>query len=156
MSTVDPLHIHTLVHTMAGAIIGIFTESLILRSLQTQMGSDMTFWSLSVPGGGEQPLEIEQSPTTAQYVHVTNVALGMNPSDGTNTLSIIQNGVSLVLCHLSKANTMQYPLQLMLDESVTFKNSGKTTIHLTGFVTSSSDVDDDEGLMDEDEDEVQM
>ena len=117
------------------------------------MGSDMRFWSLIVPGGGEEALEIEQTPTKVQYVHITNVALGLNPSDGPCTLSLIQNGVALVLCHLSKGNAMQYPLQMMLDESVLFKNSGKSAIHLTGFVTTSSD-EEDEGFMEDEEDEV--
>ena len=109
----------------------------------------MSFWSMAVKGGASEDLEVEQTVSVCRYVHVTNIALAANPSDGPNTLSLVTNGIECVLATLCKGATLQYPLEIMLDSTVTFKNSGKTTIHLSGYSTISAD--DDGDMMDEDE-----
>ena len=121
----------------------------------------MSFWSLEVKGGASTLLEVEQTVDVCRYIHIQNAALAPSPSDAPATLSVMTNGQECVLCTLSKS-AMQYSLQMLCDGTLSFKNSGKASIHLSGFSTTSMPGDDDDGDMgmmgsddeDEDEDEV--
>lgn len=126
------------------------------------MASDMSFWSLEVKGGSSETVEIEQTVDICRYIHINNLALAPGSNDVPCTLSVVANGTECVLATLSKA-AMQYPLQMICDGTCTFKNSGKASLHLSGFSTTTmaGDDDDDMGMMgsededeDEDEDEV--
>ena len=103
------------------------------------MASDMSFWSLEVKGGASTLLEVEQTVDVCRYIHVQNAALAPGPSDGPSTLSVITNGQECVLCTLSKS-AMQSSLQMLCDGSLSFKNSAKASIHLSGLSTTSMPV----------------
>lgn len=115
--------------------------------------SDMSFWSVEIPGKGEQTQDIGQSMTLATYLHLTNLALGPSPADGPHTISVVVNGVECVLATLGTGPGMayQHPLDCLLDSTVTFKNHGKTAIHISGFWTIAEG--DEEGGDEGDESE---
>lgn len=117
--------------------------------------ADMQFWSAVIPGGGSTTQDIEQTQDTATYLHLTNVALAGDGGNSSHVVSVVVNGKECILATLQRGACMQHQLDMLLDETVTFKNSGPGVVHVGGYITFSSaeDADDDEEDEDEDEDE---
>lgn len=78
--------------------------------------TDMSFWSLSIPGGGKAAkYEIEASPAFSQFIHVTNVCLPPNPAAGSYCLTITVRNQEIAVAHLSKDTHPQHALDFVLD-----------------------------------------
>ena len=123
---------------------------------------DMSFWSAKIASSKPFRQELEQDERTVQYLHITNVALEPTAADGPHTLSVEIDGGGArhetVLATLEKGKCLQYPLDFVLDATFTFKNTGKSPLHVSGYQTISSAEDfedsDEEGEHSDEEEEA--
>lgn len=113
------------------------------------MHNVQSFWGLVVPAHGEVTATIEQSPGIERYLHISNVAMGPKCEKGMNVLSVVENGQEVTLCTLAVGSAMQHRCEVILDATVQFKNSGATSLHLSGFMSEMLEVEEtsDEGMM---------
>ncbi|MEW5297411.1 MAG: hypothetical protein WDW36_000621 [Sanguina aurantia] len=95
--------------------------------------------------------------TSSTFLHLTNVALSSDGKDtGACSLKIQVGGeeLQLVLGTLGRAiGVYQYPLDIVIDGSAKFFNTGKTALHVVGYQTISHGDFDGEDEMEEDEDD---
>ncbi|KXZ53190.1 hypothetical protein GPECTOR_7g1082 [Gonium pectorale] len=118
------------------------------------MAEAVAFWSVLVPPKGKPvEQEVESSQTMLTSIHVTGMALGASPSKGPHTVTVEYNGKNTVLGTLEAPHTRQYPFDVALDQTVRFKNSGDSEVHLYGFQVVTPVYQPDEDDEDEDEDE---
>lgn len=114
----------------------------------------MSYFSLLLPGGGKVVEQVVESEfTLTQFVHITNLALGMNPQPGAHPVTLECNGVCTVLATLEKPYAYQHNMDFVVDQTVKFVNHGPTDVHVCGYVTVSETMRDDGSDEDEDEDD---
>ena len=82
----------------------------------------MSLWTLVLPPGKSTVYELQQAPDVVQYVHLTNVALGPNPAPGSNCITVAVSGAEVALATLDKERHPQASLDLVLDQTIEFKN----------------------------------
>eukprot|EP00850_Spirogloea_muscicola_P005499 SM000025S08394 [mRNA] locus=s25:501767:507676:+ [translate_table: standard] len=91
----------------------------------------MEFWGVEVkPGKG---LELE--PET--YVHISQAALGANPTDGERVVLQVANegGDPIVLGTLSKGKCDQIHLDLVFDRDFRLFHTGTSSVYFVGYTT---------------------
>eukprot|EP00798_Chlamydomonas_sp_ICE-L_P006907 gene6907-30885_t len=119
---------------------------------------DIRFWSCVVEK--DTVLEVEQTEDSSEYYHITNVALGPKPAEGPHTIIVEADDEQTVIATLIKGHCYQHGLDLVIDSTVKLVNTGKSPVHISGYLTISAADDYDEGddrgmqgMSDDDEDE---
>eukprot|EP00798_Chlamydomonas_sp_ICE-L_P026320 gene26320-17415_t len=126
---------------------------------------DISLWKAVVKT--DVTVDIEQTDDMSKLIHLTNVALGPNPSDEPHTAIISKDGIDIAIATLVNGKCHQHALDLVLDSTILLKNTGGSALHFSGYLTvgtyeSDMDEDDDDGQVmerqlasfsDEDEDE---
>lgn len=118
------------------------------------------FWGVQVPGKKTIDVEVTNNESAFEIVHVTNVALGAQPTAGPHAVAIIYDGKEVVLGTLDQSRVSQFGLDFGCTKSFKLKNYGTSAAHIAGFKTRSmlEDQDDDEFSDDEysDDEDVPM
>lgn len=117
------------------------------------MTDAVAFWSVILPANGKEVRqEIESTETVVSTIHVTGMALGPQPKKGSHVITLEYNGVNAVLATLEDPHTRQFHMDIVVDQTAKFRNSGGSEVHLYGYHVSTpvrSEEEDEE----EDEDE---
>ncbi|GFR48071.1 hypothetical protein Agub_g9907 [Astrephomene gubernaculifera] len=125
------------------------------------MSEGMAFWSVILPAKGKEvKQEVESTDSVLSSIHLTGLALGVNPKAGPHPITLEYNGNITVLGTLEAPHTRQFHLDIALDETYKLRNLGDSEVHAYGFQVATqvrsdehSDEDEDEEEDEEDEDE---
>lgn len=93
----------------------------------------MDFYGVSVSSGTTVEVPIQNVEDSSVILHITQVALGANPKAGPHTVFVVRDGQEFAIGTLEKGRCEQFSVELSCTTDLSFRHSGQTDIHLTGY-----------------------